>query len=329
MKKNCLLVLALIMSIQMAKSQETIIQGKPIAEIFSDFHYTANDTLKSPGFGLNRAYFGYNFRPEGNFSGTVILNVGSPEDLTLGAKHRKYAFFREASITWEKDKLKMSFGITTTRATIFQQIFLGKRYIADNFQSKRGYAIVADLGLVADYQINDYLKVDFTLTNGEGYSEIQLDKSLKTSLGVNIIPFENMVIRIYGDIDRPTGVWQSTLIGFLGYKNDAITIGFEGAYKSNLDKIYGHDAWGFSGTISKRVVDKTEVFARYDYTTSVKDPVLDNNWDYFRDGQFAVFGVQYALSPNVKVALDYQGILPDYSPAGNTNGMYLNARFSF
>lgn len=123
MKKILPLLLLTILFEQAASSQTTEISGKPIAEIYTDFHLNLNDTAKTTGFGLNRAYLGYNFLPAGNFSGSIIVNIGSPDDLPEGAIHRRYAYFREASLSWTNEKINVSFGITGTRIQNYQQKF--------------------------------------------------------------------------------------------------------------------------------------------------------------------------------------------------------------
>lgn len=312
-----------------ARSQTTASQGKAIGEIFTDFHLNLNDTSKTTGFGINRAHLGYNYLPGNNFSATIIVNIGSPDELADGAKHRRYAYFKEASVAWSKDNLNISAGITKTRLFDFQQKFWGKRYLADTYQSINGYGFVSDLGITADYKINDIIKTDFTLMNGEGYSELQLDNNLRTSLGITITPVKELAIRIYGDISKPHGVYQNTLIGFVGFKNDLITIGGEVSYKSNLDMTGGHDAWGISGTGGITVIKNTELFVRYDYSSSVIVPGDVLHWNYKMDGSFTIIGVQYSFTENIKTALNYQGINP-YNPGrSNSDAIYVNALFRF
>ena len=314
---------------QIINSQTTENTGKPIAEIFTDFHYNLNDTAQTTGFGLNRAHLGYNYLPGGNFSATIIVNIGSPEELTVEAKHRRYAYFKEASISWSKDKLNLSLGITKTRIFDYQQKFWGKRYIADTYQSINGYGFVADLGLVMDYKFNDIWKTDITIMNGEGYSELQLDNSVKTSAGLTITPVKQLAIRLYGDLTKPHGILQYTLIGFAGFKNEFITFGAEASYKSNLDMIGGHHAWGLSGTGAISISKKTEIFVRYDYSSSVIVPGDIIQWNYHMDGSFAIIGVQYTFSQNVKMALNYQGTYPYNHGRQITDTFFLNALFKF
>ena len=328
--KKILSVLLVCFSLSQVISSQTLENtGKPVAEIFTDFHYNLNDTAKTTGFGLNRAYLGYTFLPVGNFSGTLIVNIGSPEDLPSGSVPRRYAYFKYAYISWSKDKLNLSFGITGTHLTDYQQKFLGKRYIADSFQSVHHFGFISDLGFALDYTFNDKWKADFTLMNGEGYSELQLDNSIKTSAGLTFTPVKQLAIRLYGDLTKLQGIWQSTLIGFAGFKNELITIGAEVSYKSNIDTIGGHNAWGISGTGAISISKNVEIFARYYYSSSVIVPGDVIKWNYLVDGSFAVFGFQYTFSQNVKIALNYQGSSP-YNPHGQiTDSFFLNALFKF
>ncbi len=310
-------------------SQTVVNQGKPIAEIFTDFHYNINDTSKTTGFGINRAYLGYNFQPGGDFSATIVVNVGTPDDLPPDATHRRYAFFREASLAWTKNKFNINFGIISTRMWEFQQRFWGKRYVANTYQSLNGYGFVADLGISMEYKFSDKVKADIFVMNGEGYSELQLDNNVKTSASILLTPTPNLAFRFYGDITRPDGIFQNTLIGFAGFKNDLLTIGAEVSYKSNIDIVSGHDAWGISGTGGITVFNNTELFVRYDYSISAKETGNNVQWNYLKDGNFAIGGIQYTFSQNVKMALDYQGTYP-YDPAQQkSDAIFLNGTFKF
>ncbi|HPT20760.1 MAG TPA: hypothetical protein PLR88_02350 [Bacteroidales bacterium] len=303
--------------------------GKPVTEIFTDFHSNINDTSKTTGFGLNRAYLGYNFLPAGDFSGSIIVNIGSPDDLPSDAVHRRYAYFREASVSYSKDNLKINFGITSTRLFDFQQKFWGKRYVANTYQSINGYGNVADLGVVVDYKFNDIIKGDFSIMNGEGYTEIQTDNSVKTSAGLTVTPTKQFAIRLYGDIDRPDGVWQCTLVGFAGFKNELVTVGVETSYKSNLDLIEGHDSWGISGTGGVNVSEKIELFTRYDRATSFTASGDTKRWNHLKDGDFSIVGIQYSFNQNVKMALNYQGTHPREKSRQDSDAIYINALFRF
>jgi len=310
-------------------SQSVVNQGRPVAEIYTDFHYTPNDTTKNTGFGINRAHLGYNYTPEGNFSALIMINIGTPEDLSDGAVPKRYANFREASVTYQKEKLELSFGMVSTRYASFQQGFWGKRYLGPEYQATYPYGSVADLGIVLDYKLSDLLNVDLSLLNGKGYTNIQFDNSLKTTIGLTISTPNKIFVRLYGDIMKPQGVIQTTLLMFAGHTNNRFSIGAEASYKTNLDLINGHNIWGISGTGSIFLNDKSEIFARYDYAASVIVPNEELHWNYIKDNTYFIGGIQHKLSDNLKIALNFRRQNP-YNPGQKTSdAIYLNAHFKF
>lgn len=329
MKKILVFLFFYAFCFQSTKGQTSVLQGKAIAEIFTDFHYIINDSTKLTGFDLNRAFLGYKFLPGGDFYSTIILNIGTPLDLAQGSRPKRYSYFREASITYTKEKLTISFGIASTRIFDFQQRFWGKRYLAAEFQSIYGYGSVADLGVVMDYKFNSIVKVDLSVMNGEGYTNIQVDNKLKTAFGITVTLPDNLSVRLYGDIMKPKGVWQTTFVGFAGYKNTLISIGAEASFKSNLDMTEGHHVWGISATGSLFPDKKYEIFGRYDYTASVVVPGELLPWDYPTDGSYFIGGIQRNINSNVKMALNYRGNFPYETDKQHTYGIYLNAHFKF
>ncbi|HSN50027.1 MAG TPA: hypothetical protein VLR52_02265, partial [Bacteroidales bacterium] len=278
---------------------------------------------------INRAHLGYKYTPEGNFSSEIMINIGTPEDLLPGAVPKRYSYFREAAIIYTKDRLTVNFGIVGTRTFDLQQGFWGKRYLGPEFQAKYGYGSVADLGVVVDYRFNDLLKIDLSLLNGKGYTNIQYDNSLKTAAGITITTPWKLTARLYGDIMKPLGVWQSTMIAFSGFRNDHFSFGAEASYKTNLDLVNGHDVWGASATGSFFLGEKSEIFMRYDYAASLLLEPAVLQWDYATDGTYIIAGFQHIFSDNLKAALNYRRANP-YEPGGKIlNSVYLNAMFKF
>jgi hypothetical protein len=164
--------------------------------------------------------------------------------------------------------------------------------------------------------------------NGEGYSNIQLDNSLKNSLGLTITPGK-FSFRIYSDIIRVKGMWQTLLVAFAGYKNDFFTLGSEISYKSNTDLTLNHDLWGISSTGAVSISKKTELFMRFDYATSstLKGDVLP--WNYQSNGNLLISGIQVTFNKFFKLALDYQGQSPYELGRSKTKMIYVNGLFKF
>ena len=329
MKRIIVLALIILTTELFLSGQTTTIQGKPIAEIFTDFHYNISDTSRNTGFDLNRAFFGYQYLPEGNLSAKIIVNVGSPADLAPGSSARRYTYCREASIAYTTSRMTLTMGITGTKLFEFQQKFWGKRYVANTYQSINGYGFVADLGVVADFKITDRISADLTLMNGEGFHNLQLDDHLRTSLGLTWYPVSTLVLRIYGDIQKQEELWQPLFIGFAGFRNEHLYFGGEFSYKSNIDLVEGHHAWGISGTGGFNISEKNEIFGRYDFISSVILPGNSLKWNYLKNGSFLVAGLQHSFSPNIKLAFDYQASIP-YSSTGLISDLiYINALFKF
>ena len=327
MKKWLLIQIAMLVFSGFIYSQNPGGSGKPIMEIITDFHLDLNDTAKTTGFGISRAYFGYNYLPGNNFSCKIVLNIGTPEDLPKQASPRRYAFFREASVTYAKDRIKVSFGLATTRHFDYLQQFWGKRFIATEFEVRNKYGYIADLGVVVDYKFNDKLSGDVAVTNGEGYSEIQLDNGVKAAAGVTFRPTKNFAFRFYNDLNNNNGVLQYTLSTFAGVDNKLINLGAAFHYKTNLDKVEGHDGWGISATGSVKLPRSYEIFSRYDFSGSVITEGDADPWNYMKDGNLLIFGLQKNINANFKLAVDYQDYIPYSSSLPSSGFIFINALF--
>lgn len=106
---------------------------------------------------------------------------------------------------------------------IYQLRFYDKRYVANTFQSLNGYGYLFDLGLAIDYKISERAGFDFTLMSGDGVANKPAG-SLKASVGLNIFPINDAIVRVYFDTRKAAGSWQSTFIGFGGVTLDVVKI---------------------------------------------------------------------------------------------------------
>ncbi len=329
MKQLHIIILLLFISSLSLYAQTDNRESRPIAEIFTDFHINLNDTSKTNGFGINRAYLGYNYVVDNNFSARLIVNLGNPDDVIPGTVRRRYAYFREASIIWSNERLRMALGLTDTRIFKFQQRWWGKRYLANSYQALNGYGFTADLGFTLDYKFSDIISADVSVMNGEGYLELQLDNGVRSSFGISITPGNKFAFRLYSDYEKKTDIQEFTGIIFAGYRNKVINIGAEASLKTNLDAISGHNAWGLSATGGVNITEKDEVFIRYDYSTSVVPEGETQQWNHLLDGTFAIIGIQHSFTPNIRLALDFQGRNPYDENKANSNLIYINALFRF
>ena len=77
------------------------------------------------------------------------------------------------------------------------------------------------------------------------------------------------------------------------------------------------------------IAEKTELFARYDYSSSVIGPGEVRRWNYLNDGNFFITGIQHIFNKYVKIALDYQGTYPYDSDRQKSEAIFINALFKF
>jgi hypothetical protein len=330
LKNQIIFVIVFILLLgRVGTAQDKVGTGKPVAEIYTDFHYFPGDTLRTSGFAINRAHLGYSYDAGNNLTALIMVNIGIPEELAEGSVSRRYAYFREASIAYTREKLTLNFGMIATRIFNYQQGFWGKRYLGPEYQTIYGYGSVADIGIVIDYKISKAVKVDFSLLNGKGYSNIQFDNSLKTAFGITFMRSDKLIFRLYGDMMKPNGVMQTVLIGFAGIKNNLFSLGVEESFKSNADMIKGHNTWGFSATGAVFLSDKSEIFLRYD--NSASETIVGESLPcfHYRDQVFIITGIQYTFNENFKIALNYRGTDPYDAERNFSSGYFVNAHFKF
>jgi len=82
-------------------SQGEEFKGIVSGRIYSNFNYRVNSPNRSTSFALTRAYFGFERQLNEHFSANVKLDVGSPEDLSEFSRINRYAYFKNAGITYK------------------------------------------------------------------------------------------------------------------------------------------------------------------------------------------------------------------------------------
>ena len=114
---------------------------------------------------------------------------------------------------------------------------------------------------------------------------------------------------------------------FAGVDNKLINFGAAFHYKTNLDKVEGHDGWGISATGSVKLPRSYEIFSRYDFSGSVTTEGEADPWNYMKDGNLLIFGLQKNINANFKLAVDYQDYIPYSSSLPSSGFIFINALF--
>ena len=276
--------------------------GKPEVLIFTDFHSSFSDGQNVNKFDLTRAYFGYGYNFSPTLSGRVTLDVGNPGAGRLQmTAHLKYGYLQ-----YQKDKLTVKFGMIGTNGYDVQEKFWGYRYIYKSFQDEYGFGPSADLGLSAAYKLNKTLSADVIIQNGEGSRSLDTDSTLKVGVGLTIHPIETITLRGYYDTMKKNKATQQTAALMAGYANKYFSLAAEYNKQVDTGLKEGQDYSGYSFYGTYFMSTKLNLFARYDDLNSENKVIMTHPWNYSKDGQLLMAGLEYSPVKGIKITPNLQ-----------------------
>jgi len=323
--------------------------GKIFGKVFVNYHYDFSDgSTQRNTFELQRAYLGYKYK----FNEKVSVK------LTLDAARRSLAssyttFLKNAQLDWRvSNGVKLSIGLIGLKQFDTQEKMWGHRYLFKSFQDEFKLGSSADLGVNAEITLAKNLTANLFVLNGEGYTNIQ-DINGRMKAGGNLIyePVDGLILKGYFDIyggkfnlddDRVVDtVSVKTFNVFAGYSGKKFRLGAE--YTSQLDgKKYNqqaaeHNIYGFDAFAIYYINDKFDVFVDY---LDIRSNTLEGDekpWDYKRDGEVIIGGIEYVPFKGVKMALNYrhylhdkvESNLPHFLQIPSGSAMYLNVLYQF
>ncbi len=297
--------------------------GKPFVKIYTDFHRNFCGGKQRNLFEVTRAYMGYKYSFSRHFSGEVNLDVGNPG---VG-KLQMTAYLRNAFVQYKKDGITARFGLIDTYIFHFQEEHWGNRYLFKSFQDQNGFGPSADLGVSIDYQLNSFVSADFAVLNGEGYKRVEVDSTLKYAMGVTLKPAKSLAFRIYYDYMKKKAA-QQTLSFFIAYTGARWKGGAEYDKQYNHGMSSGKDYSGYS-FYATYYFKKVDIFGRYDYLSSVTmaDQVIP--WNFAKDGQELIAGIEFSPEKGIKVSPNYQLWEPRNADSPSVSGAYLSLEIEF
>jgi len=325
-KRNLFIVTLLIITAVGTYSQEPAAgfkpYGKPFIKIFTNYHSTFTDGEASKMFEIQRAYLGYQYFLSDRLSGALTLDVGDPN---FGDLHMT-AYLKTAYIQYKYEKLTARIGMIGLEQFKLQEDLWGGRYLYKSFMDEHKFGPSADLGAFVGYSINEMISVDFTIANGDGYKNIETDSIFKYSPGITVTPVRGLDIRASYDYmgkDSP----QQTLALYAGYTTGNFRFGAEYNYQYNHKMVESNDLQGLSFYGSYQA-KKARFFGRYDRLSSNTIEGETDPWNYGKDGQLVIAGVEFSPVKGLIIAPNYQGWIPaDGLPVSHSP--YLNIEIKF
>ncbi|HBS84938.1 MAG TPA: porin [Bacteroidales bacterium] len=304
--------------------------GKTFGTVFTNFSGILSEGDHASSFEITRAYLGHKYQMDENFSATVKLDIGSINDESQYALIRRYSYFKNAFLDYKKNKLCMQFGLIDLYQFKTTEEFWSHRYVYKTFQDQHKMGSSADLGVGVKYNFTEKISADGSFFNGEGYKDLQADNTYEGAVGVTIKPIKGLTIRGYGDL-AIKNVSKYTLVGFAGYKfKEKATAGIEYSYQSHNKFNENNNYGGVSAFLMANVYKKWEVFGRYDMISSNKVFETDfNPWNYSKDGQLIIGGVQYAPREYVRFSANITHNLPDNPDNDKITAINIDLEFKF
>ncbi len=285
---------------------QTDAKGKVILTTFGNFHsaFSSVEGVEPvAAFELERAYLGYDYRLDEHWGAKVVYDMGKGDDESL----QRVGYVKNAYVSYCCGALLVQAGLTNTRTFHTQEKAWGYRYVAKSFMDENKWASSADLGIMAEYKLADWLVADVSVFNGEGYKQLQADNQFLYGLGLTLTPLAGVQLRAYGDI-KPTALDslsnQALMALAVCYHNEKFSLGVEYNMMRNYNYLAGHTLRGLSLYASGRLGSSLSLYARYDKGTSADEK---NIWSYSRDGQTLIAGLQwkvnklFSLAPNFRV----------------------------
>jgi len=245
--QNLFLFLILSPSLVFSQENDFVPTGKPFATIFANFHQGITGSAKDEAaFELVRGYIGYeyNFSPE--FYAKINVDVGSPDDLSPYSKARRYAYFKNAYLRYTQKSLSIDFGLIDMRQFKLQEAVWERRYLMKTLADEYQLGQSADLGMNINYKFADWIDADFSVSNGEGYSSIQMDNVFKYGIGSMITLPKNFTSRIFYEFTKKE-ITETTLTLFTSYDYKKVwNIAGEVVLRNNDKWKENHNIFGWS-----------------------------------------------------------------------------------
>jgi len=322
---------------------------KPIVQVFASASYRVEKNHYE--FGIGRAHLGFQYRFNEKWSSKIIIDRGRPTTVgeitvtnplgqTLNVQNTSKEgayytmFLKFASLEWKvTDRLVLEGGAILQNHYITQERFWGFRYLAQTFQDLYWKVPSSDLGFIACYTMNDKLSLHVAVTNGEG-PRVKQDAfgKVKFAAGVDILPLENIQLRMYYH-NRQTGtdsLKTEQMFSFhAGFRPaDHFRIGGEFNYMDNLNYAENRESYGFSLYSAFRMADFTELFIRYDRLYD-NGSVSFNESGFAGNGNALMGGISYSPFNNVSLSLNYQGWVPGHNSSYSSGNLLFSMEYKF
>lgn len=232
-------------------------------------------------FSLSRTYFTYKSEISDELSFKFQTDVGEIDDavtsnnnLDVDNDNRWMGFLKKAQLDWKVDSdTKISMGMIGMNMLNIQEKTWGHRFMYKSAMDLYKFSATADLGFAISRKYEN-LTGTLMISNGEGYTESDVDDNNKTS--VQLAWGETMLNKndgyniglVYSTVEVPTE--ETAVTGFFaGWAGNGLRIGLE----SNTEDVGGVDNALASMYATYKIKDNLSAFLRMDDIDKNRDAV--------------------------------------------------------
>ncbi len=306
------------------KKSDINFSGKPFVKIFTNFHSSFTDDKIHNAFEIQRAYLGYAYKLNEKFSGKLTIDFGNPQN---ESNFMMTSFLKHAYIRYKAKKIDIRFGLIGRNQFSLQEKQWGRRYLFKSFQGAYNFGSSADLGIAAEYKLTDKINIDAAIENGEGYKKIEQDSVLKYCVGLTICPIKELKVRAYYDYMGEKKA-QQTISFYTGYSKNKFKIAAEYNHQLNNKMKVDSSQSGYSLFASYKLNEKYRFFTRFDELKSVKIKNTKKSWNYDKEGEKIIIGLEFNPTKGVKISPNYQAWI--YKNNQTTEHVvYISCEFKF
>jgi len=220
--------------------------------------------------------------------------------------------------------LQVEFGLIGLKQFKLQEKIWERRYLMKTIADEHRLGSSADLGINFHYRFSEKADADFTITNGEGYSSLQMDDVFKYSLGTTIRFPQNVTSRIVYDIMH-NEISETTLLLFSSYDfRSKWNIAAEYVLRNNNNWKDNHNIHALSIYGKYNLNEKYQLFARYDKLDSNILKGETRPWQLADNGSALVAGIQFRPVNKITMSLNYHDWYPMAANMEGGGFIYLN-----
>jgi hypothetical protein len=309
-------------------TDEFVPHGNTTLRLFGNFHSGLTAADGNSIFEIERAYLGYQYQMSPNWMAEIKVDIGSPENESVYALVKRYAYFRNAYIKYEVNRFDVFFGIVSMTHFNVQENFWGYRYVLRSFADEYKFGKTVDLGVIASYQIANWFSFDLSMVNGEGYSQLQSDNYFEYCAGATFNWQKKLTGRLYTNYGPSEKKTKMVYAAFLGYHiTPNWSAGAEFNILHNYKYLENRNQKGYSVYSTYKLNKHWKIFGRYDCLSS---NILEGGnvpWNLVSDGTAAIAGAEYKANNNLKFSLNYRDWYPWAANMDNRAYIYLNVEF--